>query len=358
MKKKGLNYTSLIWGFCLFILVMIISQPVEAVTLEVGPAGYPFTSIQAAIDAAISGVDEILVHDGTYVESISFLGKAIIVWSENGPETTIIDGGKKGCVVIFESGEGIDSVLDGFTITNGRDDHGAGIHCIYSSPTITGCVIKHNVADYNGGGIFCNFSSSPLVVNCVIEKNTSLRSGGGIFSGDLDSSPIIDNCTISQNTATNEGGGILYQQSSASKITNCTIIDNMVLAKYGMGGGIYFGDYCSPEIIHCVIAGNSVEGIIGRGGGIYCRNYSLLTIIDSTITENWAGNQGGGIFCGISSSVVSNSVFLKNNAQGYPNEIYLNNQNAMITINYSNINPSLITGLGVVELSDNTNPGL
>lgn len=92
-------------------------------TLEVGPSGYPYTSIRAAITAANTG-DTVLVHDGTYVENINFSGKAITVRSANGAAGTIIDGNASGSVVTFNSGEGSGSILDGFTIRNGSGNGG------------------------------------------------------------------------------------------------------------------------------------------------------------------------------------------------------------------------------------------
>jgi len=79
-----------------------------------------FSTIQHAIDFASTG-DVIIVRQGTYVENIDFLGKAITVKSEKGPALTIIDGGSPidpaSCsVACFRNKEGLDSVLDGFTL--------------------------------------------------------------------------------------------------------------------------------------------------------------------------------------------------------------------------------------------------
>ena len=101
----------------IFILCIVSSQ---AATIYV-PNNY--LTIQDAIDAATNG-DTIIVRPGTYVENIDFLGKEITLISEQGPEVTIIDGGKPsnpdyGSVVTFINGESPNTILEGFTITNG-----------------------------------------------------------------------------------------------------------------------------------------------------------------------------------------------------------------------------------------------
>ena len=66
----------------------------EAATINIYEDGTgDFPTIQAAIDnSGTTTGDVIIVHDGTYAENINFLGKAITVKSENGPDYTTIDG--------------------------------------------------------------------------------------------------------------------------------------------------------------------------------------------------------------------------------------------------------------------------
>src|SRR5262249_6581215 len=93
-------------------------------------------TIQLAINTAING-DTALVSPGTYNENINFNGKAITVKSESRPQNTIINGGKLGSVVTFNSGEGRDSILNGFTLQNGSAAAGGGVMIYNSSPTVT-----------------------------------------------------------------------------------------------------------------------------------------------------------------------------------------------------------------------------
>ena len=98
------------------ILVAAITTAAEAQTVHKVPGNYP--TIQAAINAAQAG-DTVRVAPGTYIENINFSGKAITVVSEAGPNVTTIDGNQANSVVRFISGEGPNSIIEGFTVRNG-----------------------------------------------------------------------------------------------------------------------------------------------------------------------------------------------------------------------------------------------
>ena len=83
------------------------------VTLSV-PDVYP--SIQLAIDVARDG-DVVSVKPGTYQESINFNGKTLRVHGGDGAAVTTLDGtGLESPLVVFNSGEGRESTLQGFAI--------------------------------------------------------------------------------------------------------------------------------------------------------------------------------------------------------------------------------------------------
>jgi len=115
-----------------------------------------YRAIQTAINEAADG-DVIEVSPGRFYESIDFKGKAITLQSSNPDDPdivadTIIAADSSGRVVTFDSGEGADSILSGFTLigriiagtANARDN--GGINSYRNRPTISRCIIHDNDA--------------------------------------------------------------------------------------------------------------------------------------------------------------------------------------------------------------------
>ena len=205
-----------------------------------GPAD--FNTIQAAINDAIHS-DIVIVADGVYTgvgnRDIDFKGKAITVRSEDGPENCIIDCQWLGSGFSFHSGEDNDSVLDGFSITQGGWAKN-GIMCEdYSNPTITNCMITRTTH-----GIYVTNKNTSKITNCVTFNN----SGSGICC--FDSSPTITNCTI----ADNGWFGIKCFHDSFPTITNSIL----------RGNSSPQIDDTGPSTGHATVTYSNVQG--GRGG--------------------------------------------------------------------------------------------
>jgi hypothetical protein len=290
-----------------FFFLLLFSSATHAVTVYVPD---DFVTIQAGIDACTDG-DTVIVRDGTYTgdgnRDIIFWGKAIVLMSENGPETTIIDcEGSPSDIhrgFWFQYGEDSGAVVNGFTIQNGFMWNGGGIYCQNnSSPTITGNIIRMNISgstSAGGGGIHSDFSSPRIEYN-RITGNITTNFGGGIYcnySGSQGEPTIIGN-VIAGNMA-ELGGGICCYTSSPTIMEN-TISENT--ANYG--GGILC-DNSSPTIVGNYIAGNTAFYVPGWGigGGIYCYQTST-TIVGNTITGNTAENGGGAIGCWEGSPII------------------------------------------------------
>ncbi len=280
------------------LALVFFAYGTRAATCYVDPDGSgDFPTIQAAVDAATDG-DTVLLGDGVFNgdgnRNIDFLGKAITMRSRTGsPTDCVIDChwyAHTWCRgFVFESGEGSDSILEGVTIRNGvcNDEYssryGAGIMCSASptisnciiedcvvgghgggiacsgegcSPTITGCVFRHNrseetaVTSAYGGGIFCANGATPVFTDCVIRGNRSETWAGGIFTYYAD--PVFIGCLIAENTCI-LGYEAAIRAGTSALFRNCTIV-----AHWDMHPCITIGVGADIKFDNTIIAFNTV----------------------------------------------------------------------------------------------------
>lgn len=254
---------------------------------------YPDESIQDAIDIAVDG-DEIIVHPGIYYEiGITTDGKAITLRSVDptNPEivtSTIIDGVSNGPIISCMDGEGSDTVISGFTITNGyTQGYASGMRIYSCSPTITNCTFAKNIGiESFGGAMWIGYSSSPNISNCIFDNNTNIGGDGGAIYGNTFSDTVITNCIFSNNS-TDESGGGLYTQFCSVTIEDCVFSNNS--AHYG--GGIYAYSLHHSEINKCNISNNQSYS----GGGLSFFLGGWTTVSNCNIDNNIAETYGGGM---------------------------------------------------------------
>lgn len=244
-------------------------------------------TVQAAIDAASSG-SEVWVASGTYVQCITLKAGVSVYGGFAATETlrtqrkpatysTYLDGGAAGSVVTAPTGASAMTVIDGFTIRNGRGSFGGGICAINSAITVSGNTISGNKGLYYGGGVYAE--KSTVVVNGNTISGNSAPFGAGIacFDG---ASPSITGNVIKSNTASYDGSGIYCYHNS------------------------------SPVISSNVVSGNSAGS---EGAGLYCDDASP-TIVSNTICSNSATANGGGLACLDASPVVVNNIVALGNS--------------------------------------------
>ncbi|MFW5871343.1 MAG: hypothetical protein ACOCVH_02535 [Verrucomicrobiota bacterium] len=204
------------------------------------------TTIQAAINSCTTDYGIVLVKAGTYTNSgnrdIDLDGKRILVLSEEGPESTIIDCENAGRGFHLHSSETRRSVISGFTIKNGNsfatnlwEMEGGGIMCDDSSATILDCTIEQNKAYMEGGGIYVK-SGGPELRNCRLTQNYAGNFGGGIGCG-TNCALLVSGGLVSNNEAGDIGGGIYCRSSSSPQFVGSSIVSNSSSA----GGGFLFG---------------------------------------------------------------------------------------------------------------------
>ncbi len=240
----------------------------------------PFKTIQHAIDLCWY-YDTVLVLPGTYYENIVLKGIDIALIGAEGPQKTIIDGRANGNpALLIENSETEATIIDGFTIRNGRTydmEIGAGITIRYFSttPRLRNLIITKNEASAYGGGIYVFGSKKIEIKNCLIRENKARYFGAGIYSNDatLD----LENCIIADN---NPGGIFIYR--NYANFTNCLIYNNTSTEV-----SIYSdkGIQLKPKLIHTTIASTPNNLALYLDGRFIAEIYnSIIFGKDSTIS--------------------------------------------------------------------------
>ena len=207
------------------------------------------------------------------------LREALVLTNAGADDDIVFDLELKDKTLLLEHGElriSADVLIDGSRITIDAD-YGSRVFSMYGAGgapdprvTLANMTIANGSTDGVGGAIF---SEGYLALRLCSVTNSNAEggigsSGGGIYGEDV----YLFRSTVSGNFTYNPDGPALGGGVAAHSLTvsNSTIAGNQALSANdtdlrGYGGGI---------------------GIIGDGA---------VSIVDSTITANYAGFQGGGI---------------------------------------------------------------
>ena len=221
-------------------------------------------------DVFVSYGGTIAIEDGVFVRlvdcSISGGDASIgggIYWSD--AEMEIIDSDVSGNTAYH--GAGMYSVDSTGTISNSTITGNRAFSSIVpipgpNDPNIT---VTSSEVFGRGGGYFC-LSSIVDITDSVFTGNRASASGGAIYfvGSDQDTYfvPTLHNCLITHNFAGRDGGGISANWFTEPFISNCTIADNEVRGFPAYGGGLYVSYESNVELIDSIIWGNtsSYEG--------------------------------------------------------------------------------------------------
>jgi len=302
---------------------------------------------------------------------------------------------------VLKTGERTSVTLKHLILANGRltgrDDEtgaGAGIKTgMDSALNIIRCQINRNVASY-AGGIWTGYRSTTRIINSRFNENDGSgaieeRGGGAIATSsggtltvrgssftnnrgsnggainNLLTQLLVENCTFRNNDSTPGGvkagtigyGGAIYvdgadpataQNVPGASGRTITIRNSRIEGNRGaaQGGGVMLWLYGQDKAIveNCSILGNSVSRGAGGdslGGGLRHGN-GELTVRNTTIANNTALDQGGGMWIGGKSPVtVVNSTISGNRAdngkaQGLGGAVSLANDRGY-PVNFTNV---------------------
>jgi hypothetical protein len=185
------------------------------------PADYG--TIQAAITAAAPG-DTVLVAPGTYAEHVDFTGKDVHLVSTGGAESTTIDGTSTGTTVTI----GPLASIQGFTITGGRADFGAGMTTIGNGSVVTENVFADNqqLGGGFGAAIAINHASPTISRNLFVNNSCDDQFLSGVVSVVNASLPLIVNNIVRDNPC--RAFNLSVPVEGAPSLINNTIVRNRV----------------------------------------------------------------------------------------------------------------------------------
>ena len=203
-----------------------------------------------------------------------------------------ITGTGNGSVITVSDGAGLrlcDCCSTG-CISGGSATEGGGIYVgENASLTMEGGQIAGNQAT-RGGGIFASDSASLILSGGEIREN-SAKSGGGLY---LRCQADISACLIKDNVCEYNGAGIYAEADRDAQIilSSVDVLDN---SSIGHGGGIYIKS-CRMDMLSGSVSGNQVTAPHACGGGVYVDEYAGFTMgVGVEISDNCAANSGGGV---------------------------------------------------------------
>ncbi|PSB01828.1 choice-of-anchor Q domain-containing protein [Merismopedia glauca] len=327
--------------------------------------GTPSSCTDTAINNALNGGGNVIFNCGNLPLSIKINSEKLIATNTviDGRNLVTLDGSKSHR--IFNVNRSINLTVKNLGFKNGHTtDQGAAINNLSQGTlTVSNCKFESNVSvksgEYGGGAIY----SGPLAT-LIVDKSTFTNNQGGQGGAirGLNSNLTVTNSTFTGNKAIDPNlgsGGAIYVDSAVGdygeiKITNSTFNTNSATS---YGGAFFNSTYNANKttIEKSKFVGNQVgSGSKGQGGAIWSTgdaairgnktlgiNKTTLTIINTTISDNKANIQGGGVWLArhpnliVSNTTISGNIANQGNGGGLVlgDNGYLQMTNSTITNN-------------------------
>jgi hypothetical protein len=275
----------------------------QAITDANGSPGADIITFDAATDGTPIFLVGAAYEDGNVSGDLDILPGSLTIQG-NGAANTIIDGSGTDRVFHICPGGGctnVDAVvLAGVTIRNGGGvDIGGGIRNDGTPLSIQNCTIGGvgwgNTAS-SGGGIINRLGGTVIVDGSTVSANTAGSLGGGLYNEgtlNIQNGSIIGGPGAANQAISSVGGGIYNASSGTVTVDGSTISANFAGT---FGGGLYNHGALTIQNGSTIGGPGAGNQATNDGGGIYNHSGATAIVHGSTVSANTAGDDGGGIF--------------------------------------------------------------
>jgi CSLREA domain-containing protein len=186
--------------------------------------------------------------------------------------------------------------------------HGAGLIVYDGQAVLVDVNLRENQSSSDGGGLYL-YGTWVIMTGGEVTLNTGSY-GGGLYLEPYEAA-VLSDVTITSNTAAGEGGG-LYAYGAALLVSDSSLASN----EADEGGGVYSYDarvWLVDSAIQDNQAANAGGGLLAYethvfarqasvtgneavdGGGLYSDSNSFTRLLNTTVANNTATSQGGGL---------------------------------------------------------------
>lgn len=244
-----------------------------------------YVDLQDALDdAAVGGIDYVLVAEGTYQPDRGTNNRSLSFELVSG--TQVIGGFAGGELDVSEADPAVhQTTLSGAIGGGGSADnsyHVVRATNVDATGGLSGFIIQKGNAnaaaglDRFGGGLFID-GGAPVVRECWIRQNESLDGGAGLFA--IGSDLTVRECRANLNVTAGTGSAMLFS-SGAPSLLNSLIHGN----DSGSNGAVGLIAAANGLLVNLTIADNVSTG--GFAGGLYIAPPATGVVRNSLLWKN------------------------------------------------------------------------